>query len=118
MSRKLNYRFRDSSEAALSGVGVTNIDRSIGDARQITLFLDVTASGGTSPTLDIVIQQQDPVSGKWFALDTPAAFAQATGVTTEAIDVVCNALRLRAQCTIGGSATPNFTFTLGGVGSH
>ena len=118
MSRKLEYIFRDSSEAALSGVGVTNIDRSIGDARQITLFLDVTAVGGTAPTLDVVIEQQDPVSLAWFALDTPASFTQATGVTNQALDVVCNALRMRAECTIGGSATPNVTFTLSGVGSH
>lgn len=118
MGHKLNYVFRDGDAAALSGAGVTNIDRGIGAARQITLFLDVTAFGGTSPTLDIVIEQQDPLSGAWFALDTPAAFAQKTIASSEALDIVSNAERLRAECTIGGTATPNFTFTLSGIGSH
>ena len=117
MGRKTCAIFDDGS-AAHAGAGVFNLDRSINDARQMTLILDVTAASGTSPTLDIVIQQQDPISEKWFALDTPAAFGQKTGVSQEALDVVSNCQRLRAACTIGGTATPTFTFTLSCCGSH
>jgi len=76
-------------------------------------FLDVTAKSGTSPTLNVVIVTKDPVSGKWFTL---VSFTQATDVTTERKVVTGNlGAFLAATWTIGGTATPTFTFSVGAV---
>lgn len=76
-------------------------------------FLDVTAVSGTSPTLNVVIVTKDPISGKWFTL---VSFTQATGVTTERKVLTGNlGADLAATWTIGGTATPTFTFSIGAV---
>jgi hypothetical protein len=90
----------------------------LGRGKSCCLYLDVTAVSGTNPTLDIDIEAKDPVSGKVFALKS---FAQATGVTTEAVwlglpaDTVFPTPYMRANVTIGGTDTPTFTFSLSGV---
>ena len=93
--------------------------------RGLTLFLDVTAVAGTSPTLDIKLQAKDPTSGKYF--DVPGAvFAQmtATGQAMltlypgigETADVSVSDILpglFRFAATIGGSAGQSLTFSLG-----
>lgn len=46
--------------------------------RNVVFVLDVTAI--TAGSLDVDIEAQDPVSGKWFVIDS---FTQAVGVTNE-----------------------------------
>ncbi len=46
--------------------------------RTVVFVLDVTVM--VAGTLDVDIEAQDPVSGKWFVIDT---FAQVTGVANE-----------------------------------
>lgn len=96
------------------------------NARGVQLFLDVTAASGTSPTLDIKIQAQDLVSGKWF--DVPgAAFVQVIAAGQHLLSVYPGiaetagvsasevlARTWRVAYTLGGTA-PSFTFSLGGV---
>jgi len=98
------------------GLGITNNDRGVGEGKDFSAFLDVTAQTGTSPTLDCKFQEWDQASEKWFDI-TGAAFAQATGVTNERITFSTNALRIRLVQDIGGSATPTFDFTVGGIGT-
>lgn len=91
--------------------------------RGMTLFLDISAASGTTPTLDVKVQAKDPVSGEY--VDWPsAAFAQKTatgtdtltiypGITASANRAVSSILPniWRVVYTIGGT-TPSFTFTL------
>jgi len=75
-------------------------------ARSLVLQLNVTAASGTSPTLDVVVQ--DTVDGtNW---NTIATFVQATAVTREVIRVTSAFTdQLRVVGTIGGT-NPSFTF--------
>lgn len=80
--------------------------------RDLILVLDITAIQGTSPTLDVVVEEYDPASGKFFALPAPA---QITSVSTvrHTILAATNPFgpMLRVSWTLGGTATPGFTFT-------
>ncbi len=80
-----------------------------------SFFLNVTDANGTSPTLDVVIQEWDPFANGWFTI---ATFTQATGVTSEREELADIASgRIRALWTLGGTG-PDFTFTLGAVGKN
>lgn len=75
---------------------------------------DVTAASGTSPTLDLVVQQSCDAGASYFEVQDVLgdAFAQATGVTDPAAKnypVRCTLLRVRA--VIGGT-TPSFTYVV------
>lgn len=88
--------------------------------------LYVSAASGTTPTLDVKVQAQDPASRQWY--DIPgAAFAQQVAATTAPLDlvlypgVVATANRsvlqparrtMRVVATIGGTS-PSFTFSVG-----
>lgn len=92
----------------------------------VRLFLDITAVSGTSPTLDVKLQVKDPVSAKYEDM-AGAAFAQKTGTGQDIItiypgiaetadesvsDILGSTWRIVA--TIGGTATPTFTYSLSG----
>jgi hypothetical protein len=81
--------------------------------KEAIVFIDVTAVSGTTPTLDVKFQTQDPVSLKWFDL-TDLTFTQKAGISTE-MKTKANLLgsKLRCTYTIGGTASPNFTFSVG-----
>ncbi len=94
-------------------------------ARGVWLFLDITDSGGTTPTLDVILQRFDVASGTWVAIPG-AVFGQETGVATAELtvyptmtaaanDIVKEHIgdRWRSVATIAGT-TPTFTFSLGG----
>ena len=74
--------------------------------RLLVMQLNVSAASGTSPTLDVVVQ--DTVDGSnW---NTIATFAQATAVTREVIRLTTAFTdQLRVVGTIGGT-TPVFIF--------
>lgn len=70
--------------------------------------LSVTAASGTTPTLDVVIE--DTLDGtNWNAIGT---FAQKAAAGREVINItVPFADQVRARWTIGGT-TPSFTFAI------
>lgn len=74
--------------------------------------LDVTAASGTSPTLDVVIE--DTLDGtNYNAIGT---FTQRTAAGRQVIDVTSPfADSVRARWTVGGT-TPSFTFSVIVVG--
>lgn len=85
---------------------------------QIAVVLDSAAGTGTTPTLDVKLQDSDDNST--FADISPAvAFAQVTGagVSTQRIGASADSLRryVRAVATIGGT-TPSFTFSVNLIG--
>lgn len=78
------------------------------DLSTLRVQLDVTAASGTTPTLDLVIE--DTIDGtNW---NTIAAFAQKTGPGREVVNVTSPfTSRIRARWTVAGT-TPSFTFTV------
>lgn len=79
-------------------------------ARSIAFYLSCTAASGTTPTLDVTIEEWDPVSGTWWTVVT---FTQLTTTGTERktlTDVAAE--RFRAVATIAGTS-PSFTFSVG-----
>lgn len=96
------------------------------DSLQGVFYLDVTATSGTTQTLDVDIEEQDLVSGKWFVV---ASFTQATTtVTNERILSPSPAnngapypgglpgRRYRVAYAVGGT-TPSFDFTVSFAGT-
>lgn len=72
--------------------------------------LRVTAASGTTPTLDVKLQ--DTMDGTNYNDITGGAFAQKTTTGAEVINVTSLfANQLRVLYTIGGT-TPSFTFTV------
>jgi len=125
-------RWRNNTEAAILASGTRTVTGNSSDqrnynARGITLFIDVTAVSGTSPTLDIYVQGKDPVTGKYFniAKSVTITSVQATGLivypgVTDVFAMVDaeNDVPLprtwRIRYVIGGT-NPSFTFSVGGM---
>jgi hypothetical protein len=85
---------------------------SVGWYKEADLFLNVSAASGGSPTLDVVIETQDPASGVWATL---TSFTQKTTTGSELKTISTNlGYRIAVKYTIGGS-TPSFTFSVGVV---
>ncbi len=76
----------------------------------ITVELAVTAASGTTPTLDVTIQESDDNS-TWRNVST---FPQITGTGRWFRRVASGSRYLRAARTVGGT-TPSFTVTCGVV---
>lgn len=92
-------RTATASAAGVSGFAAAN---------NLVLQLNVTAASGTTPTLDVVVQ--DTVDGTNYG--TIATFTQATGTTKEVIRLATPFTdTLRVVYTIGG-VTPSFTFSV------
>jgi len=96
---------------------VTGADVDTEQLGSANFYLDVTAVTGTTPTLDVKIQEKDPVSGKYFDL---VSFTQQTAISSERKSYGLGAGELlgkviRYVATIGGT-TPSFTFSLSMVG--
>lgn len=92
-------RTSSADSGVLNGWGVPEVAR---------VQLDVTASAGTSPTLDVVVE--DTLDGtNWNVVGT---FSQRVGVGRQVINLSTPfADRLRVRWTMGG-VTPSFTFSV------
>ena len=96
---------------------VTGADVDTEQLGSANFYLDVTAVTGSTPTLDVKIQEKDPVSGKYFDL---FSFTQKTAISSERKSYGSGAGELlgkviRYVATIAGT-TPSFTFSLSMVG--
>jgi len=96
------------------GVTLSREFRELASFARGLFFLDITAVSGTAPTLDAVVQVQDPISQKWQTVVTFAQQNAVTGATTPitAQAIVLDGENYRAQFTVGGSATPLVTCSL------
>lgn len=75
--------------------------------RQMLAYLDVGEVSGTSPTLDVKIQES--ADGSTWADIPGAAFARKTAVAQETLYFATTKKYVRAVATIGGTS-PSFTF--------
>ncbi len=107
-----NGRYADVEALILASLTTETADGNgsqeveLGDRRVVRMTLDVTASSGTSETLDVDIETS-PDGVNWYVA---GSFAQATGVTSERKTVAIDRY-VRAAWDIGGT-TPSFTFSL------
>lgn len=94
------------SSAARTVTGNSSTLSGYGTIKQLRAQLNVTAASGTTPTLDVLIQ--DSLDGtNWNTIGT---FAQKTTTAREVINITTPfADRVRILYTIGGT-TPSFTF--------
>ena len=74
----------------------------------VVFFLNVTAVSGTSPTLNVYIDIQDPISGSWVQQD---AFPQVTAPTSLALAESVRSTKYRVRWVVGGTS-PSFTFSV------
>ena len=99
-----------STVATATGVGAA-VSSGYAGADSLTFQLDVTAASGTTPTLDVLVQ--DSTDGVNFF--TLATFAQAVTIahTVQRVNMSTNKPldKLRVSYTIGGG-TPSFTFSV------
>lgn len=74
---------------------------------EIIAYLNISAASGTSPTLDITIQDT-PDGTNWYDV---TSFAQATGTGKQRIVLSNIGSQVRAKVTMAGTS-PNFTFSV------
>jgi hypothetical protein len=77
----------------------------------VIFYLDVTSVSGTSPTLDLFIDIQDPLSRKWVNQDK---FPTVSSITTLALALPVRSTKYRIRWQLGGTS-PLFTFSVGVV---
>lgn len=93
-------RTTSSNSGALTGYG---------PAATIRAQLNVTAASGTTPTLDVLVEDSVDGGATW---NTLVAFTQATAVTREVKNITTPfGDQLRVRWTVGGT-TPSFTFAV------
>ncbi len=97
-----------AAAAARTASGNTGPQSGFGDERTLRAQLNVTAASGTSPTLDVVLE--DTLDGtNWNVIGT---FAQKVALGREVLNVTAPFTdQLRARWTLGGT-TPSFTFSV------
>lgn len=97
--------------ASASRATATSDPTDVQDNNQAVFQLDVTAQSGTGPTLDVVVQDAPTANGPWSTL---YAFTQVTAATGNQVASPTRSPMpfIRAVGTVGGSATPKFTYTL------
>ena len=83
----------------------------------VVFLLDSAAGAGTSPTLDVTIE--DSADNSSFSALSGAAFTQVTGTASAqklSIDKDNAKRYVRIKYTIGGSSGQSFTFSVNGLG--
>jgi hypothetical protein len=95
--------------SAAETASTTHTALELGDAARVNLALDVTAFGGTTPTLDITIEGSNDGTN-WYTLGT---FAQKVNVATERKAFLA-ARHVRSRSVITGSAGQTFTYSITG----
>ena len=97
------------ASAARTATGNSGALPGYGPASSIRAQLNVTAASGTSPTLNVIIEDSVDGGSNWNTIGT---FAQRTGTGREVINVTTPfGDQLRVTWTIGGT-TPSFTFAV------
>lgn len=74
--------------------------------------LDVSAFGGTTPTLDVTIEAHDPVANKWYVVGTFAQVAETTANERVVVDPLPE-VEIRVRWVIAGGGGETYTFSIG-----
>lgn len=106
-------RYFSSDEVVASGArtvtGISEVWTGFGPASSIRAQLNVTAASGTTPTLDVVLEDTVDGGTTWNVIGT---FIQKTAAGREVINITgLFTDSIRARWTVAGT-TPSFTFTV------
>lgn len=103
----MNYLTTFAASAARTASGTSAVQAGYEPAKTLRAQLEVTAASGTSPTLDVFIE--DTLDGtNWNVIGT---FAQMVGPGRQVINVTSPfAGQIRLRWVVGGT-TPSFTFS-------
>lgn len=97
-----------AASAARTTSGDSGASAGWGSASTLRAQLDVTAAAGTTPTLDVVLE--DTLDGVNY--NVVGTFAQKVAAGREVINITTPfSERIRARWTLGGT-TPSFTFSV------
>lgn len=97
------------ASAAVTTTGNSGALTGYGAAATLRAQLNVTAASGTTPTLDVLIEDSLDGGVTW---NTVGTFAQKTAVAREVVNItVPFADTLRVRWTVAGT-TPSFTFAV------
>jgi hypothetical protein len=77
--------------------------------RRVVFYVDVTAVGGTSPTLTMYVDVRDPASGNWV---NAGQFSVITAVGTYRLPLDIEGIEYSLRWALGGTG-PAFTFGVG-----
>jgi hypothetical protein len=94
--------------AARTTSGSQRLSPGVGDYDRVAIYVNVTAASGTTPTLDLVLEDSPDGGATWFPVAT-APQITATGLRAIRTDLSMHG-DLRLSWAIGGT-TPSFTFT-------
>lgn len=87
--------------------------RELGSFNRAVFYLDVSAISGTSPSLTVTVQAQNPLSLKWRDVVTFPAQTAVSGTPSSITPITAELydLNYRAQFVVAGTS-PSVTFTL------
>lgn len=109
--------FHPTAARTATGNG-TAVDVQAYDGDLIFILDSAAAGAGTNPTLDIKLQSSDTQGGTYTDI-SGATFAQVTSTASQQTITVSkdeNRRWFRIVYTIGGTASPSFTFSVNAVG--
>lgn len=110
--------FHPTAARTATGNG-TAVDVQTYDGDLIFILDSAAASAGTNPTLDIKLQSSDTQNGTYGDI-TGATFTRVTDAAASQQTLVVskdeNRRWFRIVYTIGGTASPSFTFSVNAVG--
>lgn len=93
--------------AARTTSGNQRLSPGVGDYDRVAIYVNVTAASGTTPTLDVALEDSPDGGATWFPVAT------ATQITAAGVRVIRTELPmatdLRLTWAVGGT-TPSFTF--------
>ncbi len=95
-----------------SGTAIDTHGSAYGNPRELVCHLDVGAASGTSPTLDVKLEDSEDNSS--FSDVAGGAFGQKTDTGVEELGVTGFRRYVRAVAAVGGTS-PSFTFGVAGV---
>lgn len=98
------------ASAARTASGNSGPITGAGKMAQVLLMVHCTAASGTSPTLDVSLEQS--ADGTSWAAITGSAATQLTAAGNRTAGALATANYVRAVWTIGGTDTPTFTFSI------
>jgi hypothetical protein len=94
-------------------VTASGVSREYAEFSQLTsgtLFFDVSAASGTTPSLVLTLQMQNPTTEKWHDVSSFAAQTAATSGVIAPLSVTFQTFKYRLSWAVTGT-TPSFTFS-------
>jgi len=98
--------------ATAKTVGAGQVGSDVGVIPRIVVFvLDVTKADGDTPTLDVVIQAKDPVSNKYFTIETFTQVTDSTGSERKVFTTMYESI-IRVSYAITHASGADYDFTV------